>query len=156
MKTKILFVCLGNICRSPTAEAVFRAKVEGAGLGEGFEIDSAGTLAYHQGKPADGRMIEHAGLRGYVLTSIARKVLLADFERFDLLVAMDEENYRELRALAPDEAGRGKVVRMMGYAPGCGVTEVPDPYYGGAEGFERVLDLLEAACEGLLGSLRAG
>lgn len=151
---KILFVCLGNICRSPSAEAVFRAKVEDAGLGDAFEIDSAGTLAYHQGKPADARMMDHAAKRGYMLTSIARKVLLRDFDEFDLLIAMDDDNYRELRALAEDDASRAKVKRMMDYAPETGVTEVPDPYYGGAQGFERVLDLLETACDRLLADLR--
>jgi len=151
---KILFVCLGNICRSPSAEAVFRAKVEDAGLGDAFEVDSAGTLAYHQGKPADARMMDHAAKRGYRLTSIARKVLLQDFDAFDLLIAMDDDNYRELRALAPDDAARAKVKRMMEYAPETGVTEVPDPYYGGAQGFERVLDLLETACGRLLADLR--
>ncbi|MCC5842648.1 MAG: low molecular weight phosphotyrosine protein phosphatase [Verrucomicrobia bacterium] len=151
---KLLFVCLGNICRSPSAEAVFRAKVEDAGLGDAFEIDSAGTLAYHQGKPADARMLDHAAKRGYMLTSIARKVLLRDFDEFDLLIAMDDDNYRELRALAEDDASRAKVKRMMDYAPETGVTEVPDPYYGGAQGFERVLDLLETACDRLLADLR--
>lgn len=151
---RILFVCLGNICRSPSAEAVFRAKVEDAGLSDAFEIDSAGTLAYHQGKPADARMMEHAARRGYMLTSIARKVLLRDFEQFDLLIAMDDDNYRELRDLAANDAERAKVRRMMDYAPETGVSEVPDPYYGGAAGFERVLDLLETACGNLLKALR--
>lgn len=151
---KILFVCLGNICRSPSAEAVFRAKVEDAGLGDAFEIDSAGTLAFHQGKSADARMMKHAAKRGYMLTSIARKVLLRDFDTFDLLIAMDDDNYRELRALAEEDSARAKVKRMMDYAPETGVTEVPDPYYGGAQGFERVLDLLETACDRLLAELR--
>jgi protein-tyrosine phosphatase len=99
-------------------------------------------------------MMDHAAKRGYRLTSIARKVLLQDFDAFDLLIAMDDDNYRELRALAPDDAARAKVKRMMEYAPETGVTEVPDPYYGGAQGFERVLDLLETACGRLLADLR--
>jgi protein-tyrosine phosphatase len=150
----ILFVCMGNICRSPTAEAVFRAKVEDAGLAEDYEIDSAGTLGYHQGHPADARMMDHAGKRGYVLTSIARKVKPRDFAAFDLILAMDDDNFSELRAMAPDQASRAKIKRMMDYAPETGFTEVPDPYYGGPEGFERVLDLLETACDRLLSELR--
>lgn len=145
---------MGNICRSPTAEAVFRAKVSDAGLGDAFEIDSAGTIGHHSGNPADARMSSHAGKRGYALTSLARQVQPSDFERFDLILAMDEENELDLRAMAPSNEGRNKIQRMMDHAPGLGTRVVPDPYYGGAAGFERVLDLLEAACDGLLDTLR--
>lgn len=148
--TSLLFVCLGNICRSPSAEAVMQHLVDEAGLQDQLKLDSAGTIAFHAGKPADSRMKAHAQRRGINLTSISRKVTASDFTDFDYILAMDQQNYDDLRKMAPDEKARNKVERMLSYAPETGVTEVPDPYYGGAEGFETVLDLLEVACANLL------
>lgn len=153
-KKKILFVCKGNICRSPSAEAVF----EGMALKEGiigkFEIDSAGTGAWHAGEPADKRMQKHAKKRGYNLTSIARQfVPETDFDRFDLIVAMDDENVKSLKNLARNETDLQKIHKMTDFSKEWSYDEVPDPYYGGDEGFELVLDLLEDSCEGLLEKL---
>ena len=146
---RILFVCMGNICRSPTAEAVFRAKVADAGAAARFDIDSAGTIGYHTGNRADPRMRDHASRRGYNLTSIARQVEAADFDAFDLIVAMDRENLSDLTAQCPEEL-QSKLRLMMDFVPDMAGTDVPDPYYGGPAGFERVLDLIEQAADGLL------
>lgn len=139
---------MGNICRSPTGEGVFSHYVQAQGHGELVEIDSAGTLAYHSGEPADGRMREAASRRGYRLDSIARAVTAADLLHFDLVVAMDRDNYRELMALS---AGDSANIKMLGeFMPGIDASadppDVPDPYYGGAEGFETVIDMCERAC----------
>lgn len=146
---RILMVCMGNICRSPTAEAVLRAKLEAAGLADRVEVDSAGTHDYHVGAPPDPRAQEHAALRGYDLARLrARKVGPADFERFDLVLAMDDDNLATLQRRCPASL-RHKLEPLMRYAPGLG-AQVPDPYYGGASGFDQVLDLVEAACNGLV------
>lgn len=151
MKTRVLFVCWGNICRSPSAEAVFTAVVKKAGLENEFEIDSAGTIAAHSGEPADARMQSHAIKRGYHLTSISRKINPnIDFDRFDYIVAMDDKNMGDLLYLTRNEADEMKLSKMTDYSSKFNSTSVPDPYYGGAAGFELVLDLLEDACEGLL------
>ena len=148
---KILFVCMGNICRSPSAEAVFRELVKKAGLNGRFEIDSAGTGAWHVGEQADRRMQKHAVKRGYNLTSISRKFNpKADFDRFDLIVAMDDENIWALKRMARSESDLRKICKMTDFKQEWNYDEVPDPYYGGEEGFELVLDLLEDACKGLL------
>ena len=148
----VLFVCMGNICRSPTAEGVFRHHAEQAGVSDRIRIDSAGTHAYHVGEPADRRARAAAERRGISLDGIsARRVTTDDFERFDLILAMDEDNRAQLRAEAPDEH-RGKVRLFLEFAD-VSETEVPDPYYGGAAGFERVLDLVEDASRGLLETL---
>ena len=149
---EILFVCMGNICRSPTGEGVFRRHVEDAGLGECIHIDSAGTIAYHAGEPADPRMREAAARRDYSLDSVARAVVPDDYARFDLIVAMDHDNYRDLLSRAP---GRSDHVEMLGrFLPGIDSNEaappVPDPYYGGAAGFDHVIDLIEQACPAML------
>jgi len=146
----ILFVCLGNICRSPTAEGVVRHRIEARGLGEQVEVDSAGTTGYHAGERSDARMREHASRRGYDLTSRARQVEPADFERFDLVVAMDASNHDDLAALAPGDSAETKLVRYCDFVPGREGEDVPDPYYGGEEGFERVLDLIEAGADPLI------
>lgn len=149
---RLLFVCMGNICRSPTAEGVFRKLIVERSVEHRFEIDSAGTHAYHVGEPPDPRAIEAAARRGIDLTPIrARRVGKDDFERFDLLLAMDEDNHALLTANAPH--ARDKVRLFLEYAPDAATHSVPDPYYGGANGFERVLDLVEEAAAGLLESL---
>ncbi len=155
MKQSILFVCLGNICRSPAAEAVFTAAVEQEGLLDRFDIDSAGTGGWHAGNKADPRMRKHAALRGIQVTSIARKFDPAtDFDRFDHIVAMDDENVANLHRMARNKEDRAKISKMTDYRRKYNYEIVPDPYYGGDEGFELVLDLLEDAGKGLLDSLR--
>ncbi len=155
MTRRVLFVCLGNICRSPTAEAVFRDLLRREASGLAIEADSAGTQAYHVGSPPDARAVAAARRRGIDMSELrARIVEAADFERFDLLLAMDEQNYRELLGMAPRER-RDRVRLFLEYAPDLGRREVPDPYYGGATGFEDVLDLVEEAGRGLLAALAA-
>ncbi len=149
-KHKILFVCLGNICRSPSAEAVMKKLVHDAGLDEQFEIDSAGLINYHEGERADPRMRAHAARRGYQLDSISRPIRLSDFDHFDLIIGMDNRNVDELRSLAPDLESEAKVHQMTEFSRNKLYDYVPDPYYGGADGFELVLTLLEDACGGLM------
>jgi protein-tyrosine phosphatase len=150
---KILFVCLGNICRSPTAEGVMGKLVTDAGLQGKFELDSAGTGAWHVGEAPDARATEAARRRGIVLEGAARKVRSKDFADFDLILAMDRSNRRTLLDLAPEEAGREKVRLLREFDPesaGLEDIDVPDPYYDSARGFEIVLDQVQAACSGLL------
>jgi protein-tyrosine phosphatase len=155
---RILFVCMGNICRSPTAEGVMRSLLAREGLDGRIELDSAGTGGWHAGAPPDERATEAARKRQIALEGEARQVSPADFDRFDLVLAMDRENLRDLRALAPDGEARAKVRLLREFDPqavAAGDLDVPDPYYGAARGFEQVLDLVEAACRGLLDDLRA-
>lgn len=153
-RVAICFVCLGNICRSPTAEGVMRHQVDAAGLSDRVEIDSAGTGDWHVGEPPDTRAQTAASARGYDLSALrARQVGAADFERFDLLLAMDEANLAELRRRCPPQF-RDKLRLLMAFAPQAPETEVADPYFGGAQGFEQVLDQCEDACRGLLDTLR--
>lgn len=152
-KIKVLFVCLGNICRSAAAEAVMKAKVAELGVAELFEIDSAGILNVHQGEPADERMRKHASRRGYDVTSISRQIKLLDFEYFDYVIGMDDSNIDALLDKAFTLEHKHKIRKMTDYCVGYDDTYVPDPYYGGAAGFELVLDLLEDACLGLLTEL---
>ena len=155
---RVLFVCMGNICRSPTAEAVMRRLVRDAGLEDRIEVDSAGTGGWHAGDPPDERAAAAAHRRGVMLDGAARQVRPDDFEDFDLLIAMDRENLRGLLALAPDEAAGDKVRLLREFDPASARApdlDVPDPYYGGDRGFETVLDMVEAACGGLLDELRA-
>ncbi|HXZ60629.1 MAG TPA: low molecular weight protein-tyrosine-phosphatase [Steroidobacteraceae bacterium] len=150
---RILFVCLGNICRSPTAEAVVRALATREAPDLELEVDSAGTAAYHAGEAPDPRTQRAAARRGYDLSALrARVIEAADFERFDLILAMDRENLRVLRRRAPAHA-HPRVRLLLEFAPGMGPGDVPDPYYGGPNGFEEVLDLVEAAARGLLAHL---
>lgn len=153
---RILFVCLGNICRSPTAEGVMRHLVEEEGLSGEIELDSAGTGGWHVGDPPDPRSREAARRRGIVVAGAARQVARADFDDFDLILAMDRANLRDLRALAPPDApAEVKLLREYDAdSVGGGDLDVPDPYYGGPDGFDDVLDLVEVACRGLLAELR--
>jgi protein-tyrosine phosphatase len=158
MAHRVLFVCLGNICRSPTAEGVMRRLVSDAGLDGEVVVDSAGTAGWHDGDPPDRRSQHEARERGLDISGLrGRQVRAADFEQFDLLLAMDAENQRDLLQLAPD-AARGKVRLLREFDPAAvaaGDIEVPDPYYGGPEGFARVYDAIESACKGLLAHLRS-
>lgn len=150
----ICFVCLGNICRSPTAEGVMRDQVAAAKLGNRIEIDSAGTGSWHIGEPPDRRAQKAASLRGYDLSTLrGRQIGAADFERFDLLIAMDDANVAALTRICPP-AHRDKIRLLMEFDPQADAREVVDPYFGGDAGFEAVLDQCEAACRGLLAGLR--
>ena len=149
-KIRVLMVCLGNICRSPTAEAMLRLKVQQAGLDGRIEVDSAGTADYHVDSPPDRRAIAHGERRGLEMRSLrGRQVAREDFDRFDHILAMDDDNLDDLKRMRPP-GSRAKVALLMSYAPQAGSREVPDPYYGSADGFERVLDLVDAASEGFI------
>jgi len=139
---------MGNICRSPTAEGIFRKLVSEAGRDSEFIVDSAGTIGYHAGSSADQRMRAAAAGRGYQLESLARRIEAADFDRFDWIVTMDNDNFRDVSGMDP--GSRARVVRMCDYCEVHDETEVPDPYYGGEEGFHTVIDILEDACGNLL------
>lgn len=149
--TKILFVCLGNICRSPAAEGIMKKKAEGLPI----EVDSAGTAGYHIGELPDARMRSHARKRNYPLESYARQFNPStDFERFDLILAMDKNNFRDLQSFDRSKKYSNKIVMMTDFCETMKVSEVPDPYYGGAEDFEHVIDILEDACSGLVKKLQ--
>lgn len=153
--TRLLFVCLGNICRSPTAEAVMRHLVKARGLESAFEIDSAGTGGWHAGEPPDGRSAAVGARRGVPLSGRARQVKVSDFDDFDLILAMDRQNLKDLLALAPTAEARKRIHLLRDFdATGPRGRDVPDPYYGGADGFDLVFDVCTAACEGLLLHLR--
>ena len=153
MAVRVLFVCMGNICRSPTAEGVFRHVVTDAGLADRIDVDSAGTHAYHVDEPADRRAQAAAERRGYSLSAIrARRVAEDDFDRFDYILAMDRDNLAMLQSQAAAEH-HGKIRLFLEFSTSH-EDEVPDPYYGGAAGFERVLDLIEDAAKGLVETLR--
>jgi len=154
-KVSVLFVCMGNICRSPTAEGVFRALVDEAGLAHDVHIDSAGTHAYHVGASPDARAQSAARGRGYDLSClIGRQVEAADFGEFDFILAMDAENLSNLKKRCPRDHAH-KLSLFLAFSPAYAGQEVPDPYYGGAQGFDRVLDMVEDASRGLLGAIRA-
>ncbi|MGA0611865.1 low molecular weight protein-tyrosine-phosphatase [Caldimonas sp. KR1-144] len=148
---RVLLVCMGNICRSPTAEGVLRARLAAAGLADRVEVDSAGTHDYHVGAPPDHRSQAHAARRGVDLSALrARQICAADFERFDLLLAMDHDNLALLEEACPGPHLRAKLGLLMRFGPQAGSEVVPDPYYGGPAGFDHVLDLVEAASDGLV------
>ena len=153
---RILFVCLGNICRSPAAEGVFLHLIAREGLEDQFVVDSAGTGGWHVGNPADRRIRAAAERRGIHLPSCARQIELADFTSFDRILTMDDDNLRNVKALGRElgnRPGLARVEPMTSYCRQHSATHVPDPYYGGEQGFEHVLDLLDDACAGLLESL---
>lgn len=150
----VLFICLGNICRSPAAEGIFKDMVRKEGLQDKFSIDSAGTAGYHQGELPDQRMRSHGARRGYKFDSLSRKFRSSDFDRFDIIIAMDDSNYRNILNISPDLESDKKVYRMADFLRHMEADHIPDPYYSRAEGFELVLDLLEDACEGLLDRLK--
>ena len=153
-RVRVLFVCMGNICRSPTAQGVFRKLLQQEGLDVLIETDSAGTHAYHSGEPPDPRAQETALRRGIDLSDLrARRVEPEDFADFEYVLAMDQDNYHSLARMCPRGAER-KLMLLMDFAPHMRTREVPDPYYGGETGFERVFDMVEAASEGLLAEIR--
>jgi protein-tyrosine phosphatase len=151
---KVLFVCMGNICRSPTAHGVFRDLVQQQGLNGVIEIDSAGTHSYHVGSPPDSRSQATALSRGFDLSDLrARQARAADFDQFDYVLAMDRDNHRGLADMCPSGAEH-KLHLFMDFAPDLEIDEVPDPYYGGPNGFDRVFDMVDAASRGLLAHIR--
>lgn len=151
--TRVLFVCMGNICRSPAAEIIFRKLVADQNWQDRFEIDSAGTIDYHTGSPPDPRMSETLRSRGYTVTGKARQIKPPDLEEFDHILTMDESNLTAVRALDPSGSHHGKIEPIVRYARSHKASRVPDPYYGGQTGFEHVAELLEDACAGLLDEL---
>lgn len=150
---RILFVCLGNICRSSAAESVMQSKLITYGLEKKVCVDSAGLIDYHEGELSDSRMIYHAKQRGYSLTHRSRPINKEDFQRFDLIIGMDDSNISRLRNLCKNANEMYKIHKMTEYSIDYSVDSVPDPYYGTSQSFETVLDLLEDACEGLIQSL---
>ena len=154
-KTKILFVCMGNICRSPTAEGVMRYFLEDSGLNESVEIDSAGTHGYHIGELPDPRTREHAAKRGYRLNMKARQFdPTSDFEEFDHIVVMDHTNLEDLKELDPENTYSEKIKKFTQFSSHRKVKEVPDPYYGGPDGFEIVLDIVEDCAQNFVAHLK--
>ena len=157
MSIRLLFVCLGNICRSPTAEGVMADLIRREGMQDQVEVDSAGTGGWHVGSPPDSRATSTAAARGIPLQGAARQITAADLSDFDLILAMDRSNLADIRRLASDERQRAKVRLLREFDPNADEEpEVPDPYYGAAGGFEEVLDLVGAACEGLLAQIKSG
>lgn len=150
---RLLFICLGNICRSPAAEGVMKAMVHAAGLDSRFFIDSAGIGNWHVGQLPDRRMRERGAARGYSFDSHARQICTSDFSDFDLLLVMDSDNYRIVSSMAPDAASACKVRMLTDYLTKYNAPSVPDPYYGDISGFDYALDLIEDACAGLLAEL---
>lgn len=147
---KILFVCLGNICRSASAEEIMRTMLHRAGMEKEIKVDSAGLIGYHKGELPDPRMCMHAARRGYNLTHRSRPVCTEDFFDFDIIIGMDDRNIQDLKERAPGIEEEKKICRMTDFCRTKVTDYVPDPYYGGASGFENVLDILEDACQGLL------
>ena len=153
-KYKILFVCLGNICRSPAAEGILQKLLQKAKLSENIEVDSAGTYGGHAGELPDSRMRAHAARRGYKLTHRSRQIKWDDFEKFDLILGMDDTNISNLQRLAPDPESLAKIRRTTDFCRKVPYDHIPDPYYSGSDGFELVLDILEDACNGLIEELK--
>lgn len=154
-KYKVLFVCLGNICRSPAAEGIFKKMVEENNLSNRIIADSAGTSGYHNGELPDPRMRSHGARRGYKFNSLSRKFMISDFDDFDIILAMDDNNYLNILNMATDIESENKVFRMADFLSNHLNDHIPDPYYSGADGFELVLDLLEDGCASLLTKIMA-
>ena len=156
MKQRILFVCLGNICRSPAAEAILLNKLEKLKLIDQFDVDSAGTGNWHVGKLADSRMREAASNRGISIKSRGRQISFDDFSQFDLILTMDNDNLKQVQSLAKElsNTSKAKIKPLLSYSNQTDLIEVPDPYYGGDKGFDQVLDLLEVAIDGLIEDIR--
>jgi protein-tyrosine phosphatase len=150
---RILFVCMGNICRSPAAEIVFRKMVEDAGMEQRFDIDSAGTIGFHKGKPPDSRMAAHLAKNGYKVEGRSRQLTASDLREFDLILTMDEDNLADALSLDPTGEFRHKVKPFVDFLTGHDELRIPDPYYGGEEGFAHVIELLEDGCAELLDHL---
>jgi protein-tyrosine phosphatase len=155
-RISVLFVCLGNICRSPMAEAIFKKITTSRGVSDQFFIDSAGISGFHQGEMADTRMRQHGALRGYHLTSLSRPVKKSDLDEFHWIIAMDDSNYEALNRIAKHPSQFAKIHRMTDFCAKGKASHIPDPYYGGDKGFENVIDLLEDCCEGLLNYIKDG
>ena len=156
MKQRILFVCLGNICRSPAAEAILLNKLEKLKLIDQFDVDSAGTGNWHVGKLADSRMREAASNRGISINSRGRQISFDDFSQFDLILTMDNDNLKQVKSLTKElsTTSKAKIKPLLSYSNQTDLIEVPDPYYGGDKGFDQVLDLLEVAIDGLIKDIR--
>lgn len=152
---KILFVCLGNICRSPMAETIMVDLINKKGLAANYTIDSAGILDYHEGEKADYRMRCHANFRGYEITHLSRPVQLSDFDNFDLIFGMDDQNHRDLSNIAQTDEQRQKIKKLIDFCAEFNRPTIPDPYYGGDSGFKLVIDMLETACGNLLQELES-
>jgi protein-tyrosine phosphatase len=151
---RVLFVCMGNICRSPAAEIVFRKLVQDAGLVGTIEIDSAGTIGYHTGNPPDSRMSSTLESRGYEIAGQSRQIKRRDLEHFDLILVADDDNLHDVLRLDPEHLHRQKIKLLTDFCVENSATFVPDPYYGGSSGFEKVADLVEDACNGLIDHIR--
>lgn len=154
MKKRVLFVCLGNICRSPSAEAVFNQFIRKRNLTGEYEVDSAGISDWHKGEPADPRMKFHAKKRDIHLSSLSRPVIAKDFDYFDYIIAMDHDNLKDLKEMAPKKEHRKKIFLITDFSQHPQYPGIPDPYYSGVDGFELVLDLLEDAMPGFLAFLQ--
>lgn len=155
-KVKVLFVCLGNICRSPAAEGIMKKRVADNNLENDIYVDSAGTSGWHEGELPDERMRMHGRRRGYDFCSHSRKFGYSDFETFDYIIVMDDDNYRNVNKLAKNGNDSAKIRRMTDFSDKFSHPHIPDPYYGGSSGFELVMDLLEDACENLLKKIKSG